>query len=87
MLKSRNVTHVCKRLLCEMALKWYPLVHLLACWNLKTNEKDKVRFLVVGEDLTPDCLALTTQKINQLTVHKVNFSNVVGNANDDLTVK
>ena len=57
----------------------------IACWNLKTNEKDKVRFLVVGEDLTPDCLALTTQKMNQLTVHKENFINVVGNANDDLT--
>lgn len=63
MLKSRNLTHVCKRLLCEMALKWYLL------------------------DLTPDCLALMTQKMNQLTVHKENFSNVVGNANDDLTVK
>ena len=49
--------------------------------------KDKVRFLVVGADLTPDCLALTTQKMNQLTVHKENFVNVVGNANDDLTVK
>ena len=49
--------------------------------------KDKVRFLVVGEDLNPDCLALMTQKMNQLTVHKENFINVAGNANDDLTVK
>ena len=57
------MTRVCKRLLCEMALKWYLL------------------------DLTPDCLALTTQEMNQLTVHKENFSNVVGNANEDLTVK
>ena len=48
--------------------------------NPKTNEKYKVRFLVVKEDLTP-----ATQKMKLLTVHNENFINVVENANDDLT--
>ena len=53
--------------------------------NPKTNEKYKVRFLVVKEDLTPLLGLNATQKMNLLTVHKENFINVVENANDDLT--
>ena len=51
----------------------------------KTNEKYKVRFLVVKEDLTPLLGLNATQKMKLLTVHKENFINVVENANDDLT--
>ena len=53
--------------------------------NPKTNEKYKVRFLVVKEDLTPLLGLNATQKMKLLTVHKENFINVVENANDDLT--
>ena len=53
--------------------------------NPKTNEKYKVRFLVVKEDLTPLLGLNATQKMKLLTVHKENFVNVVENANDDLT--
>ena len=53
--------------------------------NPKTNEKYKVRFLVVKEDLTPLLGLNSTQKMKLLTVHKENFINVVENANDDLT--
>ena len=53
--------------------------------NPKTNEKYKVRFLVVKEDLTPLLGLNATQKMKLLTVHKKNFINVVENANDDLT--
>ena len=53
--------------------------------NPKTNEKYKVRFLVVKEDLTPLLGSNATQKTRLLTVHKENFINVVENANDDLT--
>ena len=57
----------------------------LAVVNPKTNEKYKVRFLVVKEDLTPLLGLNSTQKMKLLTVHKENFINVVENANDDLT--
>ena len=53
--------------------------------NRKTNEKYKVRFLVVKEDLTPLLGLNAMQKMKLLTVHKENFINVVENANDDLT--
>ena len=53
--------------------------------NPKTNEKYKVRFLVVKEDLTPLLGLNSTQKMKLLTVHKETFINVVENANDDLT--
>ena len=53
--------------------------------NPKTNEKYKVRFLVVKEDLTPLLGLNSTQKMKLLTVHKENFINVVENVNDDLT--
>ena len=53
--------------------------------NPKTNEKYKVRFLVVKEDLTPLLGLNSTQKMKLLTVHKENFINVVEDANDDLT--
>ena len=53
--------------------------------NPKTNEKYKVRFLVVKEDLTPLLGLNSTQKMKLLTVHKENFINVVENANDDLS--
>ena len=55
--------------------------------NPKTNEKYKVRFLVVKEDLTPLLDSNATQKMRLLTVHKENFINVVENANDDVTAK
>ena len=52
--------------------------------NLKTNEKYKIRFLVVKEDL----LGLNaTRKRKLLTVHRENFTDVVANANADFTVK
>ena len=52
--------------------------------NLKTNEKYKIRFLVVKEDL----LGLNaTRKRKLLTVHRENFIDVVENANADFTVK
>ena len=52
--------------------------------NLKTNEKYKIRFLVVKEDL----LGLNaTRKRKMLTVHRENFIDVVENANADFTVK
>ena len=52
--------------------------------NLKTNEKYKIRFLVVKEDL----LGLNaTRKRKLLTVHRENFTDVVENANADFTVK
>ena len=53
--------------------------------NRKTNEKYKVRFLVMKEDLTPLLGLNATQKMKLLTVHKENFINVMGNANDDRT--
>ena len=53
--------------------------------NRKTNEKYKVRFLVMKEDLTPLLGLNATQKMKLLTVHKENFINVMENANDDLT--
>ena len=53
--------------------------------NQKTNEKYKVRFLVMKEDLTPLLGLNAMQKMKLLTVHKENFINVVGNANDDCT--
>ena len=52
--------------------------------NLKTNEKCKVRFLVVKEDLIPLLGLNATQKMKLLIVHKENFINVVENANDNL---
>ena len=55
--------------------------------NPKNNERYRVRFLVVKEDLTPLLGLDATEKMKLLTVHKENFVNVVGNANDDLTVK
>ena len=41
--------------------------------NSKTNEKYKVRFLVVKEDLTPLLGLNATEKMKLLTVHKKNF--------------
>ena len=38
--------------------------------NPKTNEKYKVRFLVVKEDLTPLLGLNATEKMKVLTVHK-----------------
>ena len=38
--------------------------------NAKTNEKYKVRFLVVKEDLTPLLGLNATEKMKVLTVHK-----------------
>ena len=53
----------------------------------KNNDKFKVRFLIVEEDLTPLLGLNATEKMKPLTVHKENFVNLVENMNDDLTVK
>ena len=55
--------------------------------NPKNNDKFKVRFLIVEEDLTPLLGLNDTEKMKLLTVHKENFVNLVENTNDDLTVK
>ena len=55
--------------------------------NSKNDERYKVRFLVVKEDLTPLLGLNATETMKLLTVHKENFVNVMENANDDLTVK
>ena len=55
--------------------------------NPKNNDKFKVRFLIVEEDLTPLLRLNAMEKMKLLTVHKENFVNVVENTNDDRTVK
>ena len=55
--------------------------------NPKTNEKYKVRLLVVKEHLTPLVDLNATQKMKLLTDTKKKFTNVVENANDDTTVR
>ena len=54
--------------------------------NPKNNERYRVSFLVVKEDLTPLLGLNATETMKLLTVHKENFVNVIENANDDLTV-
>ena len=54
--------------------------------NPKTNEKYKVRLLVMKEDLTPLVDLNATQKMKLLTDTQKKFINVVENANDDITV-
>ena len=47
--------------------------------NPKNNEKYKVKFLIIEEDLTPFLGLNVTEKMKLLTVHKDNFVNVVEN--------
>ena len=55
--------------------------------NPKNNEKFKVRFLVVKENLTPLLGLNTTEKMKLLTIHKENFVHVVEKVCDDLLDK
>ena len=86
MLRARNSNRVVMSLVMWNGTKVAPVGSCaLPVLNPKTNEKYKVRFLVVKEDLTPLLGSNATQKMRLLTVHKENFINVVENANDDLT--
>ena len=55
--------------------------------NPRNNEKFKVRFFIVNENLTPLLGVNATEKIKLLTIHKENFVNVVEDVNSDLVDK